>query len=1191
MDASIGDDVQHRLMRVKVLYTFGDENKSNCLARLPNALNIPAVSLDETTEVGIIELKFCIQAIVAASPELVARLGHDYTVYAYDYSEYETPLVGQGMLSWILASASPTPNAPAESSQTMVTGRICKNILGLFSNGVKETLEVKLKLVPVPTRHQREYVENMERYHNLSRVMPEGLDYHEWADFLKSNPAMSQLAQPIPSRPPQGMICGDFGNMGPGHQMQSQPPPQPEQPHCDYSQMSYTPYGTRPSSPAMSTISFSHYPFNNDGRPTSQASMRSMRGGPMDQGRTDQHNPQGTEQQEEGPPKKRARVIKASRPRKTPLGAPSESLRVTAATAASVRLHRPANSNSAADVAAMHQVPRAPTPRPRGRSASQLRAFQHVSAPSRLRHAPLDESRSPASNYETAMFSDNAVDSADDERGNSPGGGETPMDIPSSPPLLPHGLVSSAPSSPGLPALPYAPDSGFVSDMPLGAADSELGPRARAWEGSDLPTAAETRTRRRPDRSHHPWTEVNPGPVELLPKSYIPKPKQYARPKQTNERNDGAIGNSATTSAAQPNSMAEPTQTPQNGQPADEVPPSAPFEPSHAQSDLPNLEAPAYNQQNVASQHGEAQPDSVSTPAPDTAADVAVNAARATTPNGTSKPARSSKSRDLPRSQTWSAEPMSDAATEGGARQPRSGSGAKRKQNIVARLHKSLAEGVMPEYCNHCGEIETPTWRKAYMRVEEGLPTNIQLSSEGTSIVGYEIIEPVEGDDGTPKYRIFKQVLEKHEKEAGSFVQLNLCNPCGLWLVKKNAMRPRELWIKKSAAEKGKRKRNPPKSRKRSKGPGDDLQSETNVPHSEPVMRGGEADMKPFSDAMINGYDQQIGRYRSCSSQLSGPVDMLQHDDTSIMDALHRAIQSSPGGIGFNRQSPVNLEPQLTPKPTRRMLFPSPRRAGEFKSLGGGLSVSPSRRSPRSKSNNLLDQLPDLPSLDTDKENCRPDDDDLAHLFDEQVSAKYTPSKNTFTLEAPKTPSSSARRRNALGEKRNADLNTLTPSRTALTPSRGGRAATLGPETPLTRKLNALLGSPSGALDFSTFPDLLLTPGGSLPQLPEYNFDDLLSSDMPLTSSPSAGFPNFTVFEDPVTSSVGLWSGTSIFEGSDALTGDVQQGSGEESGAKATIVAVDLTAMIDGVVGDGGGEGEQSTERPSTATEAVEAAL
>ena len=51
---------------VKVLYTFDDQNKSNCLARLPNAVSVPVVSLDENTQVGVIELKTCIQAIVSA---------------------------------------------------------------------------------------------------------------------------------------------------------------------------------------------------------------------------------------------------------------------------------------------------------------------------------------------------------------------------------------------------------------------------------------------------------------------------------------------------------------------------------------------------------------------------------------------------------------------------------------------------------------------------------------------------------------------------------------------------------------------------------------------------------------------------------------------------------------------------------------------------------------------------------------------------------------------------------------------------------------------------------------------------------------------------------------------------------------------------------------------------------------------
>lgn len=51
-------------LAVKVLYTFDDGNKTNCLARLPQPLSIPTVQLDDATQIGVIELKTCIQAIV-----------------------------------------------------------------------------------------------------------------------------------------------------------------------------------------------------------------------------------------------------------------------------------------------------------------------------------------------------------------------------------------------------------------------------------------------------------------------------------------------------------------------------------------------------------------------------------------------------------------------------------------------------------------------------------------------------------------------------------------------------------------------------------------------------------------------------------------------------------------------------------------------------------------------------------------------------------------------------------------------------------------------------------------------------------------------------------------------------------------------------------------------------------------------
>lgn len=56
---------------VKVLYTFDNENKTNCLARWPHVLDIQTAYLDEQTPVGVIELKTCIQAIVSARFEVL----------------------------------------------------------------------------------------------------------------------------------------------------------------------------------------------------------------------------------------------------------------------------------------------------------------------------------------------------------------------------------------------------------------------------------------------------------------------------------------------------------------------------------------------------------------------------------------------------------------------------------------------------------------------------------------------------------------------------------------------------------------------------------------------------------------------------------------------------------------------------------------------------------------------------------------------------------------------------------------------------------------------------------------------------------------------------------------------------------------------------------------------------------------
>ncbi|PSN65817.1 hypothetical protein BS50DRAFT_574325 [Corynespora cassiicola Philippines] len=1163
-------EIPRRHMRVKILYTFDDENKSNCLARLPNALNIPTVSLDETTQVGVIELKTCIQAIVSASPELVAKLGHDYTVYAYDYSEYETPLVGQGMLSWILSSASVTPNAPAEESQTMVTGRVCKNIMGLFSNGIKETLEVKLKLVPVPTCLQREYVESMERYHNLSKMMPEGMDYSAWADFLRANPAIGQLAQPTPTNPAHYNPRGPTGGVEPFHHMLTRMTPPGEMmrndPFQDQLGMPFNSQGPRPSSPAMSTASYNYPAYNHDSRPASRASVRSE---------TAAQSPyypmpieMAQEQQEEGPTKKRARITKASRPKGTALDAINDSLRVTASTAASVRLHRPASSSRAVALASVEQIPRAPTPRPgdapRSRSATRPRP-----PPSMLRQASIeDQPRRYMSPYEPSTYSDAAMDSADEDKGSpdtpmdikgSPG--DTPMEIPSSPPLMPGREPSSAPSSPGLPTLPPVLDSGFASDLPQGRDEEVLDKASKPWDGSDAPTAPAPKVRAKPDRSHHPWAEVTPGPMELLPKTYVPKPKTYPRPEKKTTMQP--IAENPQSGASQEGSVRLNNSGSLSGDRAS----FPPIDPDMASQPNDNPCPPASQETRWPMRNPENMGN-----------DGAQNITRSATPNLPANATRPTESRGLTRSQTWSGEPMSDAAAPGELKAPRSGAGRNRRKQIKDRMETALSKGEMPTFCNNCGQIETPTWRKAFMRVFNGEPEGLQPGHDASGIVA---IEPLDATKDGPSYRILKLVLTDEEKASELFTSLVLCNPCGIYLRKRKSMRPPDMWTKApEPKEKRKRNRAPRDSRKKSKGGDDANMSDACVPEFESVTAGDDTTELPQCDGAAEPPRMLPPlRPRAASFQTDGRAPEIT--DESAQLALWRAIQSSPVGVRGSKDSPIDIEGDLTPRPIRRLLFPSPRKEGETKSL---TDARPSH-SPTPKTSAIEDAEIIVSKMDeTDKENCPPhlnnDNDDLSHLFEERSTPKNTPSKMPSFEDLLKTPTPGSRRRVPLTPGRSAEKGgPITPSRIVKTPRTGVRAGTMAPETPFTRQMNALFSdciasSPSRAVDFPNFPTFV-SPGrngSSGSQFYDYNTEDFLSSDMPAPSSPPVRL-DFSVFEDPNTSTVGLWSGASIFGGSDAVMADVDD---DAQGRRVSIdgavlemngISADLAAMIEKVVG------------------------
>ena len=704
---------------MKILYTFDDQNKTNCLARWPQLLDIRTAYLDATTQIGIIELKTCIQAIVSASPELVAKLGQDYTVYAYDYSEYETPLVGQGMLSWVLASSSSTPSAPAHQSRTMVTGRVCKNNLGLFSNGTQETLEVKLRLVPVPTCLQSEYLESMRRYRDLSKIMPEGFDSQAWTSFLQANPGILQgVDQSRCQTPMNGTGQKEFGlehvqrllNEGGASADTGNETCDQRRPSFTSTELSQDPL--RSASPALSYQSSTARP-PQQGKMSRPGSRVSNRGGLRPAfARSDSSDlwyASNDEQFEEGPTKKRAKVSKAEWPMKGNFGKQVDSLRVAASTAASVRVYQPTAirpSSSAAN--ALEEPPRAPTPIPD--STNHLRRPLLSAQRSSLRRESYTTSgsgyKSPyAASDEPARPLDSDMTSPEENVTSNII--NSPADINSSPPVM--RAVSPTPSSPVLPTLPRHIDSGFMSgsvdelfeddeDRPVDELDAQVAAQYQKRPGLNPVVASKRKT-----------TE------EATTETTIVQEQQDEQQNKLHET-DTLVASSTQESTSR-------------------------------RSKTLNRTASSCGLMHVAA----------------------------------SDPVLPTKG-SLHRSLTWSGQsqfPASDTpmGTEGieaprSRREIRNGSGVRRKKAIQSKLAASIAAGEMPPFCDNCGSVETPTWRKAYTKLHSGTPELVRISDELGGIIAWQ---PLQTDENRA-VNLFKIIKKSLAQGEVGFTEILLCN-------------------------------------------------------------------------------------------------------------------------------------------------------------------------------------------------------------------------------------------------------------------------------------------------------------------------------------------------------------------------------------------------------------------------------
>ena len=70
----------------------------------------------------------------------------------------------------------------------------------------------------------------------------------------------------------------------------------------------------------------------------------------------------------------------------------------------------------------------------------------------------------------------------------------------------------------------------------------------------------------------------------------------------------------------------------------------------------------------------------------------------------------------------------------------------------------------MPPYCENCGAIETPTWRKAYGKVfTEGFE-NLKASDEDGGIIAWDNVK-TNAEGKVTSFRVIKKALLKGEGE------------------------------------------------------------------------------------------------------------------------------------------------------------------------------------------------------------------------------------------------------------------------------------------------------------------------------------------------------------------------------------------------------------------------------------------
>ncbi|KAJ6261877.1 hypothetical protein Dda_2676 [Drechslerella dactyloides] len=962
-----------RPMRLKVLYSL-DDLLPNCLARAKEVVQVRVAHLDENTPIGLVDLKTCVLNVVYSSPEILHHHGCDYSVYAYDYSEPDTPMTGLGLLSWVLSLPSlngqqPDPDAiDPEQANRMVTGRVQKNLLGLFAGDVKETLEVRMRLCRVPTLKQVDWLNHMNQYSQLARNMPPGADPAAvWTNGMMAQGTMGGqpgYMQQLPGTP---------GSM-PAY------PPNPYMPQATPTYAGLNPYSHGPPGHMAhqpQAYPHAHQPQGQLGACAGQLQATQVPTPPASQ--LQAGTPEGGAL---APPQKLEGASPAAISQTTQT---QDSSSVAIATADGKKDDGTADADNAQPAAKKRRVTRKPTGKPRGRPRlTDIRKPKPDAQPSSregvpqdptpsdvvpptIKQAPTPSSAAPSPSVTSTSACNNKLTSTSNQFGvdssvDSPHPSlsqTTPLPPPSSAAPSPVALVPVVADTSELPAATMSPanedrDVEMTQDGPeVGQdADTEV---AESPRDSDIDSLFMGSS---PPPSHSEASAQNPSsPVDTSP-IVVREPSKGFFPNQTRHssfalqeamsRDDAAedeLATPLTLPEAKPseepsqdnNSPSEKALSPREADdqtPASSQPPAVqPRKRGRPPKNAPPRPDPPKRESKKDAIKTDPVPSDIPTSPVEPKQRPQVQMPAPMLPPGLMFPTLPSKENEvLPFSRKRrSSEAGSDTET---APAKRGSTTALVRARIERQMLEKIQAGEMPTYCMHCGAIETPTWRKA--KVPE--------------------MDPATGEE------VEKEVV--------------LCNPCGLWHHNHKTMRPEQFWDK---SENDAKEQKPKKKwKKRSS------LAKTGSTMSTLSRPGSSAAAVPSSPP---GQDSKYNPHRATSPPAPGGVNGSDEWNQAVNKNLRR-IQSSPCGLG-TVSHPISL---LSPdQKTRRKLFP------EAKKSPAGLDGEPIPESQEEDAK--VEELfsPDEPvgSPEMEKENHPPPVDVAAMELDWERELEQTLLKAT----------------------------------------------------------------------------------------------------------------------------------------------------------------------------------------------------